>query len=649
MTRLPSRLALSLIAIGVSVSSASFATAESAGKPVADFALTDAAGKSHNLYDLKGKKAIVAVFLSFECPVSNSYAPILAELSAKHASREVAFVGIDSSDDLDAEQTSKLAAERKLPFPVFADPARQAADRLGATTVPEVIVLNGNFIIQYRGRIDDGWSARLKKNATVAHHDLKDALEAVLAGRAVAEPVTKAVGCPILRAAAGSATTSVNYHRDVQPILEDRCQQCHRPGEVGPFSLMTYKQAVNWAADVKEYTQSRKMPPWKPVAGVSFHNERKLTEKEIATLAAWADGGTLEGDAKDAPPPRKFVDGWQLGPPDLVLTVPEEMTVGARGDDLFRCFVLPTNLVEDKYVVAMEVRPGNNKVVHHTLNFVDLSGQARRLEKQERERVKKAKEDDYGPGYSVAMGIGFLPQGNLAGWAPGQLARTLPDGTGYPLAKGSDVVIQVHYHRTGKVEKDRTSLGLYFARKPVAKPFKGMVIRGQFFIIPPDNPHFRVQGGIEVDQNCRLYSVMPHMHKLGREIAVTITPPAGEPSTLVAIKEWDYNWQETYLLKQPIDIKAGTKIRVEAFYDNSPSNPNSLSQGRLPVFFGEQTTNEMCFIFLGATSDSSGRIRAHQERGIGTPRVGGRRAAAAKAAGSSRQDAESAKPAGQEP
>jgi peroxiredoxin len=602
------------------------------GKPVGNVTLSDAAGKPHGLYDLKGKKAVVAVFLSFECPVSNSYATALADLHAKYGPQGVAFVGIDSSDDLDAAQTATQAAERKLPFPVFADPGQKAADALGAVTVPEAVVLDADFVVRYRGRIDNGWSARLRKNAAVTRHDLRDALDAVLAGKPVAEPATRAVGCPIPRGSRPAATAGVTYHRDVFPVLQEHCQQCHRPGEVGPFSLMTYKQAVNWAADLKDYTQSRKMPPWKPVAGAAFHNERKLTDKELATLAAWADGGTPEGDPKDAPPPRTFPAGWQLGPPDLVLTVPEEMTVGASGNDLFRCFVLPTGVTEDKYVVAFEVRPGNSKAVHHTLNFIDRTGQARKLEKDERDRAKKPDEADRGPGYSVAMGVGFLPQGTLAGWAPGQLARTLPEGTGYLLPAGSDVVIQVHYHRTGKVEKDRTSIGLYFAKKPVARAFKGMVVPGRFFMIPPGNPHFGVRGGIEVQQDCRLYSVMPHMHKLGREIAVTLTPPGGAPSTLVAIKDWDYNWQETYLLKEPIDLKAGTKIRVEAFYDNSAANPDAPSGGRFPVFFGEQTTDEMCFVFLGATSETPGRIRVQRERGADGARTGRGRPAREKPA-----------------
>jgi peroxiredoxin len=585
-----------------------------AGKPAANFVLSDAGGNSHNLRDMSGKSATVVVFLSFECPVSNSYGPLLADLHGKYGARGVAFIGVNSSDELSAAEVDKQAAERRLPFPVYADPSHKAADALGATIAPEVIVLDGGLTVRYRGRIDDAWSARLKKNPTVTRHELRDSLDQLLAGKTLPAD-TKAVGCPIPRDTAPAVTASVTYHRDVLPILQERCQQCHRPGEVGPFSLMSYKQAVNWATDIKDYTQSRKMPPWKPVAGAAFHNDRRMTDKELATLAAWADGGTPEGNPKDAPPPRKFVDGWQLGPPDLVLTVPEEMTVGATGDDLFRCFVLPTNLSEDKYVVALEVRPGNPRVVHHTLNFLDHTGQGKNLEDRERKRTKKPNEKDSGPGYSVAMGVGFLPQGNLAGWAPGQLARELPEGTGYPLPKGSDVIIQVHYHRTGRVEKDRTSLGLYFAKKPVERPFKGMVIPGRFLMIPAGEAHFKVSGGIEVRQDCRLYSVMPHMHKLGREIGVTITPPGGSPTTLVAIKDWDYNWQETYLLKEPIDLKAGTLLHVDAFYDNSASNPDSPSGGKKPVFFGEQTTDEMCFVFLGATSSTAGRISVRPEGG----------------------------------
>jgi hypothetical protein len=296
--------------------------------------------------------------------------------------------------------------------------------------------------------------------------------------------------------------------------------------------------------------------------------------------------------------------------------VPEEFQVGASGNDLFRCFVLPTNLTEDKYVTAVEVRPSNPRVVHHTLQYIDTSGQARKLEKREQDRKNKDGEADRGPGYSSKMGIGFLPRGGLSGWAPGNLPRYLPEGTGYFLPKKSDIIVQVHYHRNGLVEKDRTSIGLYFARKPVKTPYKGMVIAGgnrglrQFtFTIPAGEANFKLEGFIYVEQDCTLYSVMPHMHMVGKKIKVTMTPPDGKPETLVAINDWDYNWQETYMLKKPLRVKAGTRFDVEAYYDNSDKNPSNPFNPPQTIRFGEQTTNEMCFVFLGATSDKSGRIK----------------------------------------
>jgi peroxiredoxin/mono/diheme cytochrome c family protein len=612
------------LALGVCLALAGTAPAgakpsnEKLGKKVGNFTLKTAEGKAFALHDLKDKKAVVAVFLSFECPVSTSYAQTLATLAGQYKDKDVAFVGLVANDDETAAQVARQAKEYKLPFPVLHDAKLEAASAFKADTTPQVFVLDHNFVLRYRGRIDNAYAARLKKNAQVTSHDLKKALDELLAGKSVAQPVTEAVGCLIVREKkSGAATGKVTFYRDVLPILHANCQTCHRPGEVGPFSLMTYKQAVNWATDIKEYTQARKMPPWKPVEGLPFHNERKLTDKQIATLAAWVDGGTPAGNPKDAPAPRKFSDGWQLGKPDLVLTVPEEFQVGPSGNDLFRCFVLPTNLKEDKYVVAVEVRPSNPRVVHHTLQYIDTSGQGRELEKAEQGRKKKDGELDRGPGYSSKMGIGFLPRGGLSGWAPGNLPRFLPKGTGYHLPKGSDVVIQVHYHRNGRLEKDRTSLGLYFAKKPVKTPYKGMVIaggnrgvRGMFmFTIPAGKPDVKLTGNLWVLEDCTLYTVMPHMHMVGKKIKVTLTPPDGKPQTLVAIDDWDYNWQETYVLKKPVQIKAGTRFDVEALYDNSAKNPNNPFNPPRTIRFGEQTTDEMCFVFLGATSETKGRIK----------------------------------------
>ena len=230
----------------------------------------------------------------------------------------------------------KQVDEFQISFPGGSGRETETAEHFGARATPEVFVLDGGFTLRYRGRIDDTWAARLKKNKQVTRHDLREALGEVLAGKTVSRPVTTPIGCPIVREEARPVTTSMTYHKDVLPILQNRCQVCHRPGEMGPFSLMTYHQAVNWAADIKEYTQSRAMPPWKPTDSVPLHGERKMTDEEIATLAAWADGGTPRGNPADAPPPVKFTDGWMLGQPDLILSPKEEFTLGPTGRTLPR-------------------------------------------------------------------------------------------------------------------------------------------------------------------------------------------------------------------------------------------------------------------------------------------------------------------------
>lgn len=590
-------------------------------KEIDNVKLTDAAGKASALKDHAGKAATVAVFLSFDCPVSNSYAQTLGELHKAYSAKGVKFIAFVPTGD-DAARVAKKAAEFKYPFPVFADPRQVAAEAFKAEVTPEAFVLDHNFVLRYRGRIDNQYHARLKKNPQVTEHDLKDAVEALLSGKDVKTPATRAIGCHIDPTERKVTSDAVTYHRDVAPILQKHCQSCHRPGDVGPFALMTYKQAVTWAADIVHYTQSKDMPPWKPTAGVEFTNARALTLRELDTLAAWEKNGCPEGDPKDAPTPAKFTTGWRLGEPDLVLTVPEEFHVGAAGKDVFRCFVLPTGLTEDKYVVAYEVKPGNPSVVHHTLNYFDTTGKARKLQDAERDRKKDADEQDKGPGYSVAMGIGFLPLGEgprpgippvgtLGGWAPGQLAPEFPQGSGILLPKEGEIILQVHYHRTGKPEKDRTRIGLYFAKKPVEKPWNTLVVAGMLpgVTIPANKADHVQKGSGWLGADATIYSLMPHMHLLGKSVKISMTPPGGATKLLLEIKDWDYNWQESYWLVKPIEAKAGTRFDIEAVFDNSAKNPNNPSNPPKNVTFGEETTDEMLFGFLGAVPAGKERVR----------------------------------------
>lgn len=593
------------------------------GEKIQNLTFKDEKGKLHRLYELENKKAIVIAFLSFECPVSNSYMAPLSEIADEFGKFGVTVWGLTTNEDDTPEQIAKLAKPFNLTFPVFKDERLKAADALKAEYTPEVFVLDGNFVVKYRGRIDNMYSERLKKHAKITEHNLRQTLAELVTGRPVTSPPSQAIGCKIYRAKKELATDGkVTYHRDVEPILQKHCQQCHRPGEAGPFSLMTYKQAVTWAQDIKDYTQRREMPPWKVSEGVPFHNERRLSDAELQTLAYWADHGTPAGDPKQAPPARKFTQGWQLGTPDLILSPDGDFVVGPSGKDIFRCFVMPTNLDEDKYVAAVEMRPANPQVVHHLLLFIDTAGQGRALEKaaQEKQKTNPVLDEhtqlpskyDIGPGYTRTMGVGFVPRAGLMGWAPGIQPRYMPEGVGFYLPKGADIVMQVHYHRNGRVERDRTQIGLYFAKKKIDHPYQAASVTGGsgsgpfrlFFSIPAGEERFKLDGNAYAVKDFTLLSITPHMHLLGKQIRLTMTPPDGKEQKLLAINQWDYNWQEMYFLKEPIQVKAGTKFHVEAIYDNSEKNPlNPFSPPRR-VTLGEQTTNEMCFVFLGGYSDT---------------------------------------------
>ena len=577
-------------------------TSDKLGK-VIEPVLRDAGKNPLKWADLRGEKATVVFFLSFDCPNSTGCTPTVLNL-VEHS----------------AEELKAKIAEFKLPFPVVTDPGQAIADAFKATVTPEVFLLDHNSVLRYRGRIDNTYQARLKRNPVVDQHDLLNALEDTVAGKPVRAPVTKAVGCGIgVRETVVKNATKLTYHKDIAPILQKNCQGCHRPGEVGPFSLMTYKQAVNWAGDIKDYTSRREMPPWKPTESIAFRNDRRMSDADIKTLAEWVDGGTPEGNAVDAPEPVKASEGWILGKPDLILNT-GDYKVGPSGSDAFRCFVMPTNLPEDTHIIGFEVRPGNPQIVHHTLNYWDITGKARELEAKA--KAKAGPEDrDQGPGYSASMGLGFFPSGtprpgtppigNFGGWAPGQLARFLPEGTGYLLPKGADVVMQVHYHRNGKPEKDNTQLALYFAKKKIDRPYQTVTVgaKGLLFI-PPNKDDYKAHGVVYMHTDATLHSVMPHMHLIGKTVKMTLTPPDGDPITLVDIHDWDYNWQETYWLKEPMKIKAGTKLEIEAIYDNSTRNPNNPRNPPAYVLFGEQTTNEMLFGFFGMTTEPGQFVRA---------------------------------------
>ena len=440
------------------------------------------------------------------------------------------------------------------------------------------------------------------------------------------------VGLGVVWAQAGPARAAdpapaPTYHKDVVSILQKHCQDCHRPGQVAPFSLLDYPQAKKRAGDLAAMTADRKMPPWPASThfGPAFRDQRVMSESEIATLRAWADAGAPEGDAKDAPPAREFSSAWPLGEPDLVLTMPEAYALDAAGDDEFRVFVLPTSLPEDRWIRAVDFKPGNRKVVHHVIASVDDSGRARELDAKDPKLGYEAV-GGFGPGVPLRA---FLPI-----WTPGSKPRYAPDGAGYFMPKGADVLIQVHYHKSGKPETDATTIGLYLSDKPLPRrigtgfvfptigPLQAVKLTAQakaaqkqgkrldltdmlrdVLVIPAGADNYPVKGssratlvGRPLSRDVLLTAVMPHMHWLGKDFSFWAVLPdeAKTRVPLIRIDHWNFNWQGTYAFAEPIPLPKGSWLEMEAHFDNTAGNPQNQSKPPKTVHWGDQTTDEMC-------------------------------------------------------
>jgi hypothetical protein len=404
------------------------------------------------------------------------------------------------------------------------------------------------------------------------------------------------------------AKAEPTFTRDVAPIIFKNCTPCHRPGEIAPFPLVSYLDVKKRARQLRDVTHDRIMPPWKAEPGWGeFLDARGLTTNEIALIARWVEQGAVEGKTADLPALPKFTDGWQLGTPDLVLKTPEPYNVPAEGRDDYRCFVIPVNLPTDKYVKAIEFRPGNRRIVHHAIFYLDSSGEARRLDAE-----------SPGPGYTHFGGPGFPPTGGLGGWAPGVTPRSLPEGVARSLRKGSDLVVQVHFHPSGKPEVEQSSIGLYFAKEAPKKILLPITLGTRQIDIPAGEKDYRVHDSFTLPAEMQIVGIIPHAHYLGKEMKATATLPDGSLKPLLWIKQWDFNWQEQYRYAEPFLLPAGTKIEMDFSYDNSADNPNNPSTPPQRVRFGEQTTNEMAFLWLQAVpqklSDLAAIARAFAER-----------------------------------
>jgi len=408
----------------------------------------------------------------------------------------------------------------------------------------------------------------------------------------------------LLAAACPAAAQHVTFCKDVAPILYKHCAACHRPGEVGPFPLLTYQDARKKARHIKEITAARRMPPWMPEpVPFGFLDERRLSAREIATLAAWADSGAREGDPKHLPPPPKFVEGWQLGEPDLVIKMPEPFTIPADGPDVFQAFVIPIPVEKLRYVKGYEYRPGNRKVVHHANVFLDDTGE-----------LRKRAEREKGPGFRTNAGIellGRLPE--VGSWAPGNTPRFLLGGAAREVRPGTSLIIHNHYHPSGKPETDQSTVGLYFSDTPPSKAMTSVSLRvaqglgnTDLLKIKAGERRHKVELTRTLPEDALAHAVVVHAHYLLKELTLTATPPSGKAFPLLEIRNWDFNWQDRYHYETLPKLPRGTRLDVLAVYDNSEDNPQNPSRPPKDVRWGFKTTDEMLGVTLALTRDPAG-------------------------------------------
>jgi hypothetical protein len=483
----------------------------------------------------------------------------------------VAFFAVASRRDSAADITRYTKAHHP-PFPVLRDVGGVAASHFGAARSPEAFVIDGAGRVRYRGRIDDQHTPSSRRPAPT-RQELRDAIEAVLAGKEVRVSVTDAPGCPLPVEEALRAQSNVTYCHDVAPILQRRCQTCHRPGQSGPFSLLTYRSARSWAGAIREVIQERRMPPWgaDPRYG-KFANDPSLTAAEKATLISWIDGACPEGDPKDMPPPRRFPAGWEIGEPDLVVEMPKEFTVPARGTVEYQYIRVDPGFREDRWVTAAEIRAGNPAVVHHVNIFLQP------------------------PGYNDPHDV--FEQGPLGSFCLTMMAQGTPPmvlgaGRAKHIPAGWRIVFVVHYQAVGSVQKDRTRLGLRFAAPgEVHQEVATRLINTTELHIPPRAADHRVVRETEVHHDVLLLSLFPHLHLRGKSFRYEVVHPDGREEVILDVPRFDFAWQHRYELAEPMRVKAGSVIRCTAVYDNSADNPANPNPD-VEVRAGPQSWDEM--------------------------------------------------------
>ncbi len=533
-------------------------------------------------------KLHVLCFLGTECPLARIYGPRLQRMSDQYESRGVRFVGVNSNIQDSMDDLRGYVKDHSIRFPIAKDYDRAAALACSASRTPEVLVIDRGGSVQYRGRIDDQYQPGIARSEAT-QHDLRDAIDQLLAGKKVARPKTEAVGCLIAlpRETTGDVG-DVTFCDQVVRVLQEHCVECHREGEIGPFALDEYDEVVGWADMSLEVIQQGRMPPWHadPNHG-QFANARHMPDSAKQILRQWVAAGTPYGSAEDLPQKKEFVQGWNLPEkPHAVFSMADQpFQVPADGTVEYQYFVIDPGFEKDTWIRAAEVIPGNRAVVHHCIAFT-----------------------------RPPDGSDFRDIGMLAGYVPGQRSSSLPEGYARLVRAGSKIVFQMHYTPTGKPESDITRIGLVYA-DPGDVTHEVFAIGGieQEFEIPPHAKRHEVSGDVGwFPKNGFLLSIAPHMHVRGRSFQLFAETDRGR-ETLLSVPQYDFNWQHNYELVQPIELASIRSLEFTATFDNSADNPTNPDPSEY-VTWGDQTWQEMAVTFLAVAQPIKKKSQVKQIR-----------------------------------
>jgi peroxiredoxin len=538
-----------------------------------------------SLADFKDKKAVVVLFLGTECPINNAFLPSLAEMHTEYSARGVAFLAINSNRQDTPERVAAHARRHSVPFPVLKDPGNRVADLFAARRTPEAFVLDPAGKVLYQGRIDDQFGVGYSRPGKPTRRDLACALDEILLGKPVSVPRTSVDGCFINRLARPKADGAITYARHISRIVQKNCQECHRPGEIGPMSLLDYDDVVAWSDTIEEVVRQGRMPPWPadPRYG-KFSNEHRLSAADREQLLTWLEQGTPRGDDRDLPPPVRYPEGWKIGKPDLVLSMPRPFEVPARtpkGGVAYQYFTIDPGFKEDRWVERAEARPDARSVVHHMVVFILPEGELFNME---------------GPGNV------------LCGTAPGDSPLMLEPGFAKKVPARARLVFQLHYTPNGHAQKDRSSVGMIFCKEPprhrvLTKP----IINPRFALrrekIPAGHDNYLMEATHVFRQDAHILGFFPHMHLRGKDFLYEAIYPDGKMEVLLSVPRWDFGWQSVYRCAEPVAMPKGTRLHCVAHFDNSSANLNNPDPTR-HVFWGDQTWEEMMIGWIDYYYDS---------------------------------------------